>query len=160
MSESKLSHVNDQNQASMVDVSSKKVTRREATAQCVMDLPQECMQIFSKDANDWNTQKGPVLHTARLAGVMAVKQTSHLIPLCHPLPIEDCQIDIRVEEAQVLIEVTVVTTSKTGVEMEALTGATVTALTIYDMLKALSHQIVIRETQLLAKTGGKSDYHA
>ena len=107
------------------------------------------------------TKKGPVLDTAIVAGVMAAKRTHELIPFCHPIPLEDCRLTIEWGDAnEVVIECSVRATHKTGVEMEALTGATVAALTVYDMCKALSHGIENREVQLLAKTGGKSDYAA
>jgi len=105
------------------------------------------------------TKKGPVFQTANLAGIMAAKKTSDLIPLCHPLPISKCKIDIRLNDLnQVVISCTVKTTGKTGVEMEALTGASIAALTIYDMCKAFSHDIKIMETQLMEKKGGKTDF--
>ncbi|MFA6244223.1 MAG: cyclic pyranopterin monophosphate synthase MoaC, partial [Candidatus Hydrogenedentales bacterium] len=108
---------------------------------------------------DLQTKKGPVVQTAILAGIMAAKKTSELIPLCHAIALEDCAITIAFDaNGELLIECRVVATHKTGVEMEALTGATVAALTVYDMCKALSHDIVIKETRLLEKHGGKSDY--
>jgi cyclic pyranopterin phosphate synthase len=109
--------------------------------------------------NDIQTKKGPVFQTAIIAGTMAAKKTADLIPLCHPLALEDLKIDIQVkDDSAVIIKCTAVITSKTGVEMEALTGASVAALTIYDMCKAFSHDIVIKETKLIEKTGGKSDF--
>ena len=104
------------------------------------------------------TKKGPVFQTAILAGVMGAKKTSDLIPLCHPLGLEDCQVHIAVEGHNIVIIATAVLTAKTGVEMEALTAASIAALTIYDMCKALSHEIVIKEIRLLEKTGGKKDF--
>lgn len=143
--------------AAMVDVSSKVVTRRAATAQAIVALGEEIMQQLHN--NDIQTKKGSVFQTAIIAGTMAVKKTPELIPLCHPLLIEDCKLNIAVnEQNEVVVQCTVAVTSKTGVEMEALTGASVAALTIYDMCKALSHDIVIKEVKLLEKTGGKSDY--
>jgi len=143
--------------AAMVDVGDKKVTKRVATAQSVVVLPEAIMAQFSD--NELQTKKGPVFQTAIIAGTMAVKKTSDLIPLCHPLMIESCKIEINVNgKNEVVINCTVAITSKTGVEMEALTGASVAALTIYDMCKALSHDILIKETRLLEKTGGKSDF--
>jgi cyclic pyranopterin phosphate synthase len=108
------------------------------------------------------TKKGPVFQTAILAGVMGAKRTSELIPLCHPLPLDDCQIEIvpDAEKGEVAIHCRVETHGKTGVEMEALTGASVAALTLYDMGKAVSHGIVIKDVRLLEKTGGKNDYSA
>lgn len=141
----------------MVDVSHKKVTRRVARAQSIVVLGEEIMQMISGD--EIHTKKGPVFQTAIIAGTMAAKKTGDLIPLCHPLPLENCRVEIHVNDKQeVVIDCTAVITSKTGVEMEALTGASVAALTIYDMCKAFSHDIVIRETKLMEKTGGKSDF--
>ena len=115
------------------------------------------MQHFNND--EILTKKGPVFQTAIIAGTMAAKKTSELIPFCHPIGLENCRININVNDAdEIVIECITTVTSKTGVEMEALTGATVAALTVYDMCKALSHDIVIRETRLISKTGGKSDY--
>jgi cyclic pyranopterin monophosphate synthase len=141
----------------MVDVSDKQVTKRVARAQSIVVLGEEIMRHLT--GSDIQTKKGPVFQTAIIAGTMAAKKTSDLIPLCHPLGLENCRVEIRVNEQQeVVVECTATITSKTGVEMEALTGATVAALTIYDMCKAFSHDIVIRETRLLSKTGGKSDF--
>ena len=150
-----LSHVDDDNQARMVDVSGKAVTRREARAQAVVDLPSQVLDLFAD--GDIQSKKGPVFHAARLAGIMAAKRTSDLIPLCHPIGLEDCQIEIRLDGRQAVVFSTCVVNHKTGVEMEALTAASVAALTIYDMCKAVSHEIVIREVRLLEKTGGKHD---
>jgi len=144
-------------QPGMVDVNSKAVTRRIATAQSIVILGTKIMKLLAGD--DIQSKKGPVFQTAVIAGTMAVKQTSSLIPFCHPLAIEGCKITVTPNNTQeVLIECTVTITGKTGVEMEALTGASVAALTIYDMCKAMSHDIVISETRLVSKTGGKSDY--
>jgi cyclic pyranopterin phosphate synthase len=143
--------------AAMVDVSDKQITKRIATAQSIVVLGPEIMQQFS--GSDIQTKKGPVFQTAIIAGTMAAKKTSDLIPLCHPLSLENCKLEIHVNDRQeVVINCTVSITSKTGVEMEALTGASVAALTIYDMCKAFSHNIVIKETRLIEKTGGKSDF--
>jgi cyclic pyranopterin phosphate synthase len=115
--------------------------------------------LSNEDKKEIQTKKGPVFQTATLAGIMAVKQTSNLIPLCHPLIIDKIKVDIQFSDNQeVVIHCTVKNTGKTGVEMEALTGASVAALTIYDMCKAMSHEIIIKETKLLKKTGGKSDF--
>ena len=143
----------------MVDVGDKVVTKRIAIAQSIVVLSEEVMQHFT--GSDIQTKKGPVFQTAIIAGTMAVKRTADLIPLCHPLAIENCKIDININEKnEVVINCTASITSKTGVEMEALTGASVAALTIYDMCKAFSHDIVIKEIRLMEKTGGKSDYTA
>jgi len=144
----------------MVNVGEKPVTRRTAHAVAVVLLPAELAALL-KDG-EINTKKGPVFHTAVLAGVMGVKRTSELIPLCHPLPLEDCQIEIKpdVSHREVTIHCRVQTHAKTGVEMEALTGATIAALTLYDMGKSVSPGIVIHEIRLMEKTGGKRDYNA
>ena len=144
----------------MVDVGDKPVTKRTAHAVAVVSLPAELAALLRE--GDIATKKGPIFQTASLAGVMGAKQTSSLIPLCHPLPLEDCQIEITptADGREVAIHCRVRTEAKTGVEMEALTGASVAALTLYDMGKAVSHGIVIREIRLLEKTGGKQDYRA
>lgn len=158
-SDKTFSHINpDTNYPTMVDVSDKEVTKRIAKAQSIVLLGEEIMRHLQ--GNDIQTKKGPVFQTAIIAGTMAAKRTSDLIPLCHPLALENCKVDIYINEQQeVVIECTATITSKTGVEMEALTGASVAALTIYDMCKAFSHSIIIKETKLIEKTGGKSDYH-
>ncbi|MBX2815368.1 MAG: cyclic pyranopterin monophosphate synthase MoaC [Saprospiraceae bacterium] len=154
---SDFSHLDKSGKAVMVDVSEKTITRREATARAMVILPPEVVSAF--DGDDISTKKGSVFQTARLAGMMAVKKTSDLIPLCHPLPINGCGIDItRADHDTLWIDCTVRVDGKTGVEMEALTGASVAALTIYDMCKALSHEIVISQIQLMHKTGGKRDF--
>ena len=141
----------------MVDVGDKLITKRVARAQCIVVLGEEIMQHFI--GSDIETKKGPVFQTAIIAGTMAAKKTSDLIPLCHPLPLENCKIEINInEQNEVVVNCTASITSKTGVEMEALTGASVAALTIYDMCKAFSNNIVIKETRLMEKTGGKSDF--
>lgn len=156
-----LSHLDAQDRPQMVDVGGKAVTRRTAHAVAVVWLPPALAALLSD--GEIATNKGPVFQTAILAGVMGAKRTSELIPLCHPLPLEDCKIDIQSAGpeagggASVEIHCRVRTEAKTGVEMEALTGASVAALTLYDMGKAVSHGIVIREIRLLEKTGGKSD---
>ena len=152
-----LTHIDKDNQPSMVTVSDKAVTKREATAATRIQLPPEVARHLS--GREIQTKKGPVFATAIVAGTMAVKRTHDLIPFCHPLPIEGCKFTISPLQANaVVIECTVKTTNKTGVEMEALTGATVAALTVYDMCKALSHEIVLGETRLLHKSGGKNEY--
>ncbi len=141
----------------MVDVSEKKVTHRTAIARGILTLPEKVLQELQKD--DFKTIKGSVFQTAIIAGIMAAKKTGELIPLCHSLGLENCGINIEVNTQQeIVIHCTTNIEAKTGVEMEALTGATVAALTIYDMCKALSHDIVIKEIQLLEKTGGKNDF--
>lgn len=149
-----LSHLNRDNQPAMVNVGAKKVTRRTARAMAVVELIPAAAALF--DGADLQTKKGPVFQTAILAGVMAAKRTHELIPLCHPLPLDDCQVTIRLEkDREVVIETRASATARTGVEMEALTAASVAALTLYDMVKAVGLGTVIREVRLLAKTGGK-----
>ncbi|MGD2168282.1 MAG: cyclic pyranopterin monophosphate synthase MoaC [Gammaproteobacteria bacterium] len=151
-----LSHVDAANKPTMVDVSAKAVTRRRAVAAATVVFPDDTIR---ESGQELRTKKGPVFDTAIIAGVMAVKKTAELIPFCHPIPLEDCKIDIRWHSArEVVIECSVQATHKTGVEMEALTGATAAALTIYDMCKALSHEILISEVRLVAKSGGKRDF--
>ena len=153
----KFTHLDKSGNPSMVDVSDKKVTKRIAKARSIVVLDDEILAQLQND--EIHTKKGPVFQTAILAGVMACKKTSDLIPLCHPLALEKCHVEIGFnEKKEVVIECTAIITSKTGVEMEALTGASVAALTIYDMCKAFSHNIIIKETRLLEKTGGKSDF--
>ncbi len=149
-------HISKTGNPQMVDVSDKKVTRRVAKAQAVVFLGKEILSRMRGD--ELITKKGPVFQTAIIAGVMGAKKTHELIPFCHPLGLEDCQIAISINKEKVIIDSTAVITSKTGVEMEALTGASIAALTIYDMCKALSHDIVIEEVKLMEKTGGKKDF--
>ncbi len=151
-------HVRD-GQPSMVDVSGKLPNRRTAVAEVRVELGAEIVARFSN--NDLQGPKGPVFQTAIIAGTMAVKKTSELIPFCHPLPVENCAFQILPNETGVAIRCEVTTTGKTGVEMEAMTGASVAALTIYDMCKAMNKSIRILELRLISKTGGKSgDFHA
>lgn len=140
----------------MVDVSSKQETVREAHAQAVVRLPAAIVEHISGE--EIGTRKGPVFATAIIAGVMAAKKTHELIPFCHPVGLDDCKITIAMDGNDAVIDCRCKVVHKTGVEMEALTGASVTALTIYDMLKAMSHDIVISETRLMAKSGGKQDF--
>ena len=141
----------------MVDVAEKAVTRRSATARSIVSLPAEVLAQLIE--GDIQTKKGSVFQTAIIAGIMAAKKTGELIPLCHPLGLDNCQVNIHFNEQQeVVVDCTASITAKTGVEMEALVGASIAALTIYDMCKALSHDIVIRETKLTEKTGGKRDF--
>jgi cyclic pyranopterin monophosphate synthase len=154
------SHLDAQNRPAMVNVGDKAVTKRTAHARAVITLPPE-LHALLRDG-EIATKKGPLFQTAILAGVMGAKKTSELIPLCHPLPLDDCQIEIESAggRGEVVIHCRVQTHAKTGVEMEALTGATIAALTVYDMAKAVSHDIVIRDVKLVEKTGGKSDFRA
>ena len=140
----------------MVDVSGKEITKRTAIAKATMFLGKDVVSHFKKD--ELTTKKGPVFQTAIIAGIQAVKKTSEIIPMCHPLLINGVDIDIHIvdeENAEVFCKVTI--EGKTGVEMEALTGASATCLTIYDMCKSISKEMVIKEVKLLEKTGGKSD---
>jgi cyclic pyranopterin phosphate synthase len=154
----KLSHIDQDNQPTMVDVSHKDSTDREAHARTIVEFPAAVAEQFAD--GDIHTAKGPVFATAIVAGVMASKKTHELIPFCHPVGLDNCKITIDMDDAQrAVIDCHCKVHHKTGVEMEALTGATVAALTIYDMCKALSHDIVIGQTRLVSKTGGKEDYH-
>ena len=153
---SKLSHIDADNKPTMVDVSDKAVTERTAHARSLVSLPAAVLHEVSGD--EIATKKGPVFATAIIAGVMAAKKTHELIPFCHPLGLNSCKISIEIENGDAVIDCRCKVTHKTGVEMEALTGASVAALTIYDMLKAVSHDIVIRDTRLMAKSGGKQDF--
>ena len=150
-----LSQVDEQSRPTMVDVTGKPVTRRTAVAEARVRFPREA--AASLRAGGFTTAKGPVFHTAIVAGVMAAKRTHELIPFCHPLGIEDCRIEIDMDGDEAVIRCAVAVNHRTGVEMEALTGASVAALTIYDMCKALSHEMVIAGTRLIEKHGGKHD---
>jgi cyclic pyranopterin monophosphate synthase len=151
-----LSHVDAQGRPTMVDIGDKAVTDRMATAESRVRFPPEVSRRLREQ--DFATSKGPVFHTAIVAGVMAAKRTHELIPFCHPLGLERCDVVIEMNDAgEAVVRCTTAVRHKTGVEMEALTGACVAALTIYDMCKALSHEIVIAETRLLEKHGGKRD---
>ena len=154
----KLSHIDKDNQPTMVDVSHKDATDRAAHARTIVEFPTAVAECLAD--NEIQTAKGPVFATAIVAGVMAAKKTHELIPFCHPLGLDNCKITIEMDDMhRAVIHCYCKVRHKTGVEMEALTGATVAALTVYDMCKALSHDIVIGQTRLLSKTGGKEDYH-
>jgi len=153
---SKLSHVDEQNRPAMVDVSHKQAAQREALARAVVHLPEAVRAAI--DGDEIQSRKGPVFATAIIAGVMAAKRTHELIPFCHPLGLEKCDVTIALEGGDAVVTCRCKVHHKTGVEMEALTGASIAALTIYDMCKALSHDIVIGETRLLEKSGGKRDF--
>jgi cyclic pyranopterin phosphate synthase len=148
-------HIDSASRPTMVDVGDKVVTKRTATAQTLVRFPAEVAQALR--SQQFNTPKGPVFQTAIIAGTMAAKRTHELIPFCHPLGIENCKLAIDMDGDDAVIRCTVSVHHKTGVEMEALTGASVAALTVYDMCKALSHDMVIAETRLVEKRGGKSD---
>ena len=153
---SNFSHLNENNNPKMVNVSDKKITKRTAIAKATMFLGKEIITHFNND--ELITKKGPVFQTAIIAGIQGVKKTSEIIPMCHPLLINGVDINIHVinsEHIEVLCEVII--EGKTGVEMEALTGANIACLTIYDMCKSISQDIIIKEVKLLEKTGGKSD---
>jgi cyclic pyranopterin phosphate synthase len=154
---SKLSHIDEKNRPTMVDVSEKTATDREAHARAIVEMPVEVVAAI--DGDEIATRKGPVFATAIIAGVMAAKKTHELIPFCHPLGLEKCKITIDISGQRAVIDCRCKVHHKTGVEMEALTGASVAALTVYDMCKAMSHDIVIGETRLISKTGGKQDFH-
>lgn len=154
---STFTHLDASGNPAMVDVGEKSVTRRSARARAIVLLPDVVLAHF--ETGDIRTKKGSVFQTAIIAGVMAAKRTGELIPLCHPLGLDNCRIEISLNELrEVVVDCMATITAKTGVEMEALTGASVAALTIYDMCKALSHDIVIREIKLMEKTGGKRDF--
>jgi cyclic pyranopterin phosphate synthase len=156
MNDKMFSHLDEKSNPTMVDVSEKTITKRTAKAQSIVVLTDEIMQNMAN--GDIQTKKGTVLQTAILAGTMAAKRTSDLIPLCHPLGLDSCKFEIEINNIEVIITCTCSLTAKTGVEMEALVGASIAALTVYDMCKAFSHDIVIKETKLIEKKGGKSDY--
>jgi cyclic pyranopterin phosphate synthase len=154
---SDFSHIGDKNQPKMVNVGDKEVTKRKAMARAEMYLGTEIIGLFSN--NEIVTKKGPVFQTAIIAGIQAVKKTPDLIPMCHPLQINAVDIDIKIIDKEYIeIFCSVEIDGKTGVEMEALTGVSVASLTIYDMCKSISQNMVIKEIKLLEKTGGKSDY--
>ena len=154
----KFTHLTDEGSPTMIDVGAKAITQRIAIAQTVVELPSEVMEHLN-DNHDIQTKKGAVFQTAILAGIMGAKKTSDLIPLCHPLPLTKVKIDIKTNQNnEVIIECLAKTKGQTGVEMEALTGASVAALTIYDMCKGFSQNIIIKETKLMKKEGGKTDF--
>ncbi|MEX2497088.1 MAG: cyclic pyranopterin monophosphate synthase MoaC [Woeseia sp.] len=153
----KLSHVDSNDRPVMVDVSGKEVTARQARARSVVEFPAVVAARFAD--GDIKTAKGPVFATAIVAGTMAAKKTHDLIPFCHPLGLDNCSITIEMDaDNRAVVDCVCKVYHRTGVEMEALVGASIAALTIYDMCKALSHEITIRDTRLVSKTGGKEDY--
>ena len=152
-----LTHLDAKGRPAMVDVSDKAVTQRQAVAACRVRFPVDVARQLR--ASGLKSAKGGIVETAIIAGTMAVKRTHELIPFCHPLPIDGCRILIDWDgDTTLSIECAVKTTHRTGVEMEALTGATVAALTVYDMCKALSHRIVLGPAKLLGKQGGRRDF--
>lgn len=151
----RLSHVDKQGRAQMVDVGGKAVTQREARARAVVRMQPQTLRLIQDGA----IAKGEVLAVARVAGILAAKRTHELIPLCHPLPIQVVQVELRASAADtLLIEALVKVAGKTGVEMEALTAASIAALTVYDMCKAVDRGMVITEVRLLEKKGGRSGH--
>ena len=156
MAKAPLTHVDPAGRPAMVDIGAKAVTARSATAECRVEFPSAVAAQLR--ASELRVAKGAVVDPAIVAGTMAVKRTWDLIPFCHPLPIHGCDFAIAWDgEATLAVRCTVRTEHRTGVEMEALAGATLAALTVYDMCKALSHDIVLRDARLLAKHGGKRD---
>lgn len=154
-----LTHLTESDQPRMVDVSAKPITARTAVATCLVTLGSELVAQMSD--GELKNKKGPVFHTAILAGIQGTKLTSQLIPLCHPLPLDSSSVEVTPHSNEaVLVTCTARTTGKTGVEMEALTGASVAALTLYDMCKSANPAIIISDLKLATKTGGKSDYNA
>jgi cyclic pyranopterin phosphate synthase len=146
--EKKLTHLDESGAASMVDVSDKPISRREAIASAFIRLGAETLELIAENG----LKKGDVLGVARIAGISAAKQTQHLIPLCHQLPLSKVGVEFEIRDDGVLVTCTARTTAQTGVEMEALTGAGIAALTIYDMCKAVDKVMVIEEVKLLEKT--------
>ena len=153
----KFSHINETGNPKMVDVSGKSESLRTAKARCRVELGKEIMDDLA--LNNYNSKKGSIIQTAIIAGISAVKKTSDLIPMCHPLAISGCDVQIEpASDSALEVNCEVRITGKTGVEMEALTGCSVAALTIYDMCKSYSKAIRILDLELIHKTGGKSDY--
>jgi cyclic pyranopterin phosphate synthase len=153
---SRITHLDANDRPRMVDVGAKPVTARSASAQAVVKFPLAVARELRK--SDMRAKKGPIIDTAIIAGTLAVKRTHDLIPFCHPLAIERCAFTIEfATPTELLIRCEVAVSHKTGVEMEALTGAAVAALTVYDMCKALSHEIAITDVRLLEKSGGKRE---
>lgn len=151
-----LTHVDEKDRPTMVDVGDKAVTTRTAEARAVVEFP---ANADVEAGGVLRTKKGPVFDTAVVAGVMAAKKTHELVPFCHPIALEDCKVAVDWSgPREITVTCAVRATHKTGVEMEALTGASAAALTIYDMCKALTHGIRIKEVALVSKTGGKRDY--
>ncbi|UOQ90056.1 cyclic pyranopterin monophosphate synthase MoaC [Agromyces endophyticus] len=148
----RLTHLRDDGSAHMVDVTDKAITKRTASAQAVLTTRPEVVSMIA----DGTLPKGEAIGTARIAGIMAAKQTSALIPLCHPLPLTKLDVDITADGSRVRVVATATTKGVTGVEMEALTAASVAALTLYDMIKAVDNRAVITDIMVLAKEGGKS----
>jgi cyclic pyranopterin phosphate synthase len=153
MTSRKLTHLDARGDVRMVDVGAKRVTRRIAGARAVVVLPEACRRVL---ADGGDTRKGNVFQVARLAGIMAAKRTSELIPLCHQVPLSGVGVELRLAGARLVITSEARCSARTGVEMEALVAAATAALTVYDMLKALSHDLVIERVELIHKHGGRS----
>jgi len=152
------SHLDKSGNPNMVDVTQKKATYRTAKARAIVRLTSEIAEHM--EAGDIQTKKGSVFQTAIIGGIMAAKKTGDLIPLCHPIGLDDCHIDMEMGEGhRVIIHCEAKVHAKTGIEMEALVGANMAALVVYDMCKAFSHDITIESVQLISKTGGKRDFH-
>lgn len=150
-------HLDEQGNPRIVKISDKPVTHRKAVARAKVDFPDEVWEKLERD--HWTNKKGGIWHTAIIAGIMGAKKTGELIPLCHPIGLDNCQIELEKTDVQALyIWSTAEVQAKTGVEMEAMTGASIAALTIYDMCKGLSHDIRIAEIQLMEKSGGKRNF--
>ncbi len=147
-----LTHIDEHGRARMVDVSGKAATRRVATAQAILTMHAETLEKIRENG----LAKGDALAVARVAGILAAKRVDELIPLCHSLPLAEISVDFELGEGQLIIKTSATTTAQTGVEMEALTAATVAALTVYDMAKAVDKRMVIQDVHLVSKTGGKS----
>ena len=148
----KLSHINDKGEANMVAINNKKESKRKATATGTIILSKKAINEIKKE----KISKGNVLNTARIAGIMAAKKTSDLIPLCHPIPVEAIKIDFDIEDNNINVLAIVSTSSKTGVEMEALMAVNIACLTIYDMIKSIDKHTKINSVKLISKSGGKS----
>jgi len=155
---SEFTHINSTGNPQMVDIGSKSENKRSAVAESRVKLTEDLINLLEGD--DISTKKGPVFSTAIIAGIMGAKKTHELIPMCHPIALENCSISIKLNESnEAVIRCKTEITAKTGVEMEALTGATIAALTIYDMCKSVSKGLVISESKLISKTGGKNDFN-
>ena len=150
-------HLDAAGNPSMVNVGQKKATHRMAHARATVQVTEAILEQFEQD--DIQTKKGPVFQTAIIAGITAAKKTGDLIPLCHPIGMDNCQIEIHINEAkEIIVDCTASVFAKTGIEMEAMCGASLAALTIYDMCKAFYHDIIIKEIKLMEKRGGKRDF--
>ena len=151
----KLTHVDNQGNPAMVDVSEKIISLRTAMAESRVRLGQNIIDLLQGE--EIYTKKGPVFQTAIIAGTQGAKRTADLVPFCHPIGLDDCKIEIKIDGIDAVVTCSTKVTAKTGIEMEAITGASIAAITIYDMCKAMSHKIEIINIRLLEKTGGKKD---